>query len=551
MSRKICANANHEIRDALIYCSECKNYYCAQCETEIHNVLFSSHAPYVNRNIVTKNEPPPSFTGMCDIHKEHSLDLFCTVHSCLCCPECVSNGREHAGCNVVSFASVDKKVIQKYVVQAAKDLKDTLKKAESLPTDEIEKKMETVKRTALEARENIRKTFENLRKTLNEREEELMNFVDRLHIGSKTTVFADNLKDIDEIALFIKQVKSVKRLWDPSRSKEMLFNANDALKRGKKLENFIEKAFDFICEDFSINVSFDDSFLCKASVFGEIKGSNSFPALKIYSENITDSKIDFSWSPAQFDNAVYRLTGRKEDNKEFKLLYSGTRTKFTLENLRPGTTYVIQVQAGFRNGRCTFFGSSKSATSTTVRTFPWYWRECSEDVSEDMKYSLCEDDLRIAAKMNGEWWASDGNHCTVVGAYNIPMGGISYWDVKILKTHNSGSDIFVGVAPFDIDQDCRNNYRKCWWYFNCYDSTLWAGPPHNYKDKDYGVRKEWGQYIKKGDTVTVLVDSTKGVISFVVNDTNLGVAYTGVPLNKPLVPCVLLKWKSDTVQLLT
>lgn len=551
MPRKVCANANHEIRGAVIYCTECKNYYCAECETQIHNVLFASHSPYVLRDFTTEDDPPPTFTGMCTIHKDHSLDLFCATHTCLCCTACMSQGADHCGCDTVPFASVDKKVIQKYVNQAAKDLKDTVKKAESLPCDEIEKKVEAMKHKALEARERIRRTFECLRKTLNEREEELMKFVDRLHGQSKTTKLMSNLKDIDEITNFIKTVKSAKRSWDAGLSKEMLFKATEALKRGEKLENILTKAFDFIYEDISISVLFDDSFLCKASVFGEIKGSNSFPTLKLTAENITDTKIDFSWNAAPFENAVYKLSGRKEINKDNKVLYSGTRTKFTLENLRPGTSYVIQVQAGFRSGKCTFFGSNKSMTTITVKTLPWCWRECPGDISDDMKYSLCTDDLRVASKLNGEWWASDGNHCTILGANAIPVAGLHYWGVKILKTHNNGSDIFIGIAPIDIDQDCRNNFRKCGWYFDCYDSTLWSGPPHNYKDEDYGIRKEWGQYVRKGDTVTVLVDSGKGMMSFVINDVNMGVAYSGIPLNKPLVPCVLLKWKSDTIQLLT
>ena len=38
----------------------------------------------------------------------------------------------------------------------------------------------------------------------------------------------------------------------------------------------------------------------------------------------------------------------------------------------------------------------------------------------------------------------------------------------------------------------------------------------------------------------VVMGTEKGEISFVVNGVSLGVAYEGVPLDKPLVPCVLL-----------
>ena len=93
------------------------------------------------------------------------------------------------------------------------------------------------------------------------------------------------------------------------------------------------------------------------------------------------------------------------------------------------------------------------------------------------------------------------------------------------------------------------NYNKCGWYFYCGDSTLYSGPPHNYKGKEYGSRKEDGQYFYTGDSVGVMMDTAKGELSFVVNGVNLGVAYDGIPLDKPLVPCVLLGVTFEVIQL--
>ena len=46
------------------------------------------------------------------------------------------------------------------------------------------------------------------------------------------------------------------------------------------------------------------------------------------------------------------------------------------------------------------------------------------------------------------------------------------------------------------------------------------------------------------------MDTAKGELSFVLNGVNLGVAYEGIPLNKPLVPCVLLRMEGDSVELI-
>ena len=46
------------------------------------------------------------------------------------------------------------------------------------------------------------------------------------------------------------------------------------------------------------------------------------------------------------------------------------------------------------------------------------------------------------------------------------------------------------------------------------------------------------------------MDTTKGELSFVVDGADLGVAYEGIPLDKPLVPCVILCYEGDSVKLI-
>ena len=71
----------------------------------------------------------------------------------------------------------------------------------------------------------------------------------------------------------------------------------------------------------------------------------------------------------------------------------------------------------------------------------------------------------------------------------------------------------------------------------------------NMKAKEYGPIKEGGEYVHTGDSVGVVMDTTKGELSFVVDGIDLGVAFDGIPLDKPLVPCVLLGCKGDSVEL--
>ena len=151
---------------------------------------------------------------------------------------------------------------------------------------------------------------------------------------------------------------------------------------------------------------------------------------------------------------------------------------------------------------------------------------------------------RVVTKSSGR-----GYCCTVIGNTPLPKNKMTSWSIKIVKSlKNDGYGTYIGVAPFDINQN-EYNLEKCGWYFYCFASTLWSGPPHYYKRKEYGPKKE-GEYVHTGDSVGVVMDTTKDELSFVLNGVNLGVAFDGILLDKPLVPCVILLEIGDSVELI-
>lgn len=174
------------------------------------------------------------------------------------------------------------------------------------------------------------------------------------------------------------------------------------------------------------------------------------------------------------------------------------------------------------------------------------WKECPDSVSRDRRYSVVERNPRVATKTG-----DNDEFCTAIGSTLIPANTVSSWTIKILKSKdNNGSRIYIGVAPFDIDQNDDYNVGKIGWFFYCYYPTLFSGPPHKYWGRTYGPRKREGEYVHSGDSVRVVMDTTKGELSFGVNETDYGVAYTGIPLDKPLVPCVAFRYKGDSVELI-
>ena len=149
---------------------------------------------------------------------------------------------------------------------------------------------------------------------------------------------------------------------------------------------------------------------------------------------------------------------------------------------------------------------------------------------------------KIATKLN------DGGWCTILGDVLLPPKRIISWNIRIANSKKGdGFGIYIGVIPSDINQnDGDVDYG---WYIGCYSSILRSGPPHNYRNKEYGPRKVNGQYVHTGDIVGVVMDTTKGALSFSLNGVNLGVAFEGIPLDKPLIPFVNLKYQGDSVEL--
>ena len=252
--------------------------------------------------------------------------------------------------------------------------------------------------------------------------------------------------------------------------------------------------------------------------------------------------IRLSWDPVIPETGrpvQYIVKMQSEQDSDFVHVYTGTDLAVTKRGLQQDTSYVFRV--------CTLCGGEPSKwNETRGRTAPIKWEKCPESTDDKKKYSVNEKNPKIVTKNKGD------EYCTVIGNAHVLHGKFTSWSVKILKSKgNDGGNIFVGVAPLDIDQNKGCNHLTCGWYFNCYSSTLFSGPPHSCWNIEYGPRrKEDGKYVHTGDSVGVVMDTAKGELSFVVNGVNLGVAYKGIPLDKPLVPCVLLKNKGDSVELI-
>ena len=248
-----------------------------------------------------------------------------------------------------------------------------------------------------------------------------------------------------------------------------------------------------------------------------------------------------------YRGSLYKRGDEGKTSPEEKVLEKNSNNSFSLlpSGLEANTKYRVKVRALFRGLESEWSEEAEFTTPDFAKCC--VWKSCPKYFGDGMAYCVKEDDVSIVTKTFSRYWWT-----TVIGSTPLPHNKVTSWNIKILKSlDNNGSGIYIGVSPSDINQNEGENFNRCGWYFNCYDSTLCSGPPHNYKGKEYGPRKKRGKYVHTGDSVGVVMDTAKGELSFVVDGVNFGVAYDGIPLDKPLVPCVLIKEQGDCLKLNT
>lgn len=253
--------------------------------------------------------------------------------------------------------------------------------------------------------------------------------------------------------------------------------------------------------------------------------------------------VALAWDPVpEAESYEVEVDGKKD-------LCATPFPAYTQRELIADTEHAFRVRARAGDAVSEWcWGAVRTRTPMTSR-YTGAWKACPPGIFPTKVYSVSPANPRVATVVGGEW----NDWCNIIGNTPLPLGAVTSWGVKVLRSENGRARfINVGVAPADIDQEGVGNYEKCGWYFDCFFFTKQAGPPHNYEfpGKAYGPHRDHKvTYVRPGDSVGVVMDTTKGELSFIVCGKNYGVAFDGIPLDKPLVPCVIMQRKGNSVEL--
>ena len=129
---------------------------------------------------------------------------------------------------------------------------------------------------------------------------------------------------------------------------------------------------------------------------------------------------------------------------------------------------------------------------------------------------------------------------TYIGEYELEKEIENKWKIEILKTKSH--HIMVGVTTIDSDLK-KFPLNKYGWYISCFTSNLYSGPPHNYYGKETNLKRV-------EDEITIIMNTNKGTLKFIIDDDeDKGDSYSNIPLDKPLIPVVILYDSNDKVKI--
>ena len=236
-----CSLEKHKNLDAKSYCPNCKIYMCGNCE-KYHLELFTNHTQF------SLDKGEEIFTGLCK-ENNHNLELeyYCKNHNVLCCLKCISKIKQkgnggHHDCEIYFAEDFEKEKKTKLndninILEGLfENLGESIRNIKML-TEKMNDKKEELKTY-------ISKKFTNLRNALNEKEDKLLQQIDKIYNFGDFSILNDyKIKEIERLEVnskkLISKIKTNNYNWKNNKLNSLI---NDCL----YVENNIKKINDVI-----------------------------------------------------------------------------------------------------------------------------------------------------------------------------------------------------------------------------------------------------------------------------------------------------------------
>ena len=166
--------------------------------------------------------------------------------------------------------------------------------------------------------------------------------------------------------------------------------------------------------------------------------------------------------------------------------------------------------------------------------FIYEFKKCPENLNKEKKYEINGERNNIVIKKG-----LDRIYTPIICENILNESKIYKWKIKILKS--SRYIIYIGITPYDFNIG-QNYPYKYGWYFKCSNAKLYSRPPHNFEEKDSGLKKTKNE-------IMVIMDMSKGSLKFIIDNVDRGDSYTNIPIDKPISPSIILNDIDDSVEI--
>ncbi|XP_041703295.1 E3 ubiquitin-protein ligase TRIM9 isoform X3 [Coregonus clupeaformis] len=508
--------------EATVMCEQCDVFYCDPCRLRCH----PPRGPLAKHRLVPpaqghiSRRTSPRKISTCTEHELENLSMYCVQCKMPVCYQCLEEGKH--GTHEVKALGAMWKLHKGQLSQALNILSDRATEAKDFLV-QLRNMVQHIQENGVEFEACLVAQCDALIDALNRRKAQLLTRVNKEH-EHKLKVVRDQISHctvkLRQTTGLMEYCLEVIKENDPSG----FLQISDALIRrvhitegqwGKgTLTPRMTSDFDLTLDSGPLLQTIHQLDFVQMKV-------PSAPMLQLEECCTINNSATLSWKQPPLSTIAvdgYILELDDGNGGQFREVYVGTETICTVDGLHYNSTYMSRVKAFNASGVGQYSKTLAMQTSETgqspcdMQTLPTVAWFTFDPTSAHPDIILSNDNLTVTCNSYDD---------RVVMGNSGFSRGVHYWEITVDRYDNHPDPAF-GVARGDVLKDVMLGKDDQAWAMYVDNNRSWF--MHN---NSHTNRTDGG--VSKGATVGVLLDFTRGILIFLINDEQQGpVAFEGI-----------------------